>query len=488
MTNGLFINGRWIRERGEAGIREVLSPYSGQMVSETIQANSAQLEEAIGASAAAFKVFKKTSRYARVALLNGIARGINDRRAELVRSIVTEAGKPLTLAEVEVSRAITTFTLAAEEAKRLGGEVVPLDLDAGGRAFVPAVMQLVPRGPVLAITPFNFPLNLAAHKIAPALAVGAPVLLKPPPQAPGAACLLAEIFTAAAEAAGDAVEKIPLAALQVVHASNEVMSPALADSRLAVLSFTGSDKVGWMLQAQAPRKKVVMELGGNAAMIVHSDADLSRAANRAAFGAFAYAGQVCISVQRVLVHRDVFEPFRTLFLAEVRKLKVGDPESRDTVVGPMIDSGNVERIQAWIEEARQAGAELVGGERSGNVLSPVVLTHLNAKRDSKLKVIDEEAFGPVVVLSPYERMEEAVETVNQSRFGLQAGVFTRDSKVITYASQNLEVGGVLINEAPIFRADHMPYGGMKDSGLGREGVRYAMHDYCDSRTVIHWQG
>ncbi len=399
--------------------------------------------------------------------------------------MVEEAGKPRTLSEVEVSRAVQTFTVASEEAKRLGGEVVPMDWDAGGRAYSPAVSMLVPRGPVLAISPFNFPLNLVAHKVAPALAVGAPILVKPAPQAPGASSILARIFEESAQAVSDASEQVPLAALQWVQASNEVIARAVQDPRLPVLSFTGSDRVGWSLQQQALRKRVLLELGGNAAVIVHSDADLARAATRCAYGAFAYAGQICISVQRIFVQESVLPKFRGLFLAEVAKVRSGDPADPATLVGPIIDSGQADRILAWIDEAKRAGARvLVGGGRSGNVVAPTVLEDVASDQ----KLVCEEAFGPVATVSSYRDFSEAVSLVNSSRFGLQAGVFSESAKLIRMASEELEVGGILVNEIPTYRADHMPYGGVKDSGLGREGLRYAMEELCERRTVVSWRG
>jgi acyl-CoA reductase-like NAD-dependent aldehyde dehydrogenase len=414
-----------------------------------------------------------------------MARGIEARRSELVDAMVSEAGKPRLLSDGEVSRAVVTFTIAAEEAKRLGGEVVPVDVDAAGRAYAPAVSHWAPRGPVLAIAPFNFPLNLIAHKVAPALAVGASVIVKPPPQAPGAARLLAEIFEKAAAEAGDARERIPPAALQVLSAPNEVLAKAVADPRISILSFTGSDKVGWMLQEKSARKKLILELGGNAAVIVAADADLARAAARCAYGAFAYAGQVCISVQRILVQKDVAARFTELLLAETAKVACGDPARPDVLVGPLIDAAAADRVMAWIEESRRDGAKvLCGGARAGNVIAPAILT--GVKPTAKLAC--EEAFGPVATVDAYGALDEAIASVNASRFGLQAGFFTDGAAAIRRAAEELEVGGLMVNEVPTYRADNMPYGGVKDSGLGREGVRYTMEEYCERRTVVSWQG
>ena len=478
----LFIDGRW-----EDGIssREILSPFSGKAVARCAQASSEQLERALAAAERAGKDFRKISRFGRARLLSLMARGIESRRAELAASMVAEAGKPLTLADGEVGRAIVTFTIAAEEAKRLGGEVVPVDVDSAGRAYAPAVSHWAPRGPVLAIAPFNFPLNLIAHKVAPALAVGASVIVKPPPQAPGAARILAEIFETAAAEASDAREKIPPAALQVLSGPNDVIAKAVSDPRVAILSFTGSDKVGWMLQEKALRKKLILELGGNAAVIVEADADLARAAARCAFGGFAYAGQVCISVQRVLVRKEVAARFTELLLAETAKINSGDPARPEVLVGPLIDSAAADRVMAWIDEARRDGAKvLCGGTRSGNVIAPTVLS--GVKPTAKLAC--EEAFGPVVIVGEYSALDEAIASVNASRFGLQAGLFTDGAEAIRRASDELEVGGLMVNEVPTYRADNMPYGGVKDSGLGREGVRYTMEEYCERRTVVAWRG
>lgn len=479
---GLYIDGR---RPDSSESREIRSPFTGEIVARCPQASAAQLEAALAAADDAAKPFRRLSRHARSRLLAAMAAGLSARRADLAAVIVAEAGKPWTLADAEVSRAINTFTIAAEEAKRLGGEIVPVDVEPAGRAYDPAVSHWTPRGPILAIAPFNFPLNLVAHKVAPALAVGAPVLLKPPPQAPGASQLLSEIFEKAAAEASDARESVPLAALQVVNASNEVIGAAVTDPRIQILSFTGSDKVGWLLQGKATRKKVILELGGNAAVIVAADADLARAAARCAFGGFAYAGQICISVQRILVQKSVAAKFASLFVEEVRKLGTGDPALKSTVVGPLIDAGAADRIMAWIDEAKKDGATvLAGGGRKGPTIEPTVLS--GVKETAKLSC--EEAFGPIVVLDEFDAFDDAVAAVNRSRFGLQAGIFTDSAALIAQASDDLEVGGIIVNDIPTYRADNMPYGGVKDSGLGREGVRYTMEEYCERRTVVRWRG
>jgi glyceraldehyde-3-phosphate dehydrogenase (NADP+) len=442
-------------------------------------------ETALSQAANDFQSFRKISRHTRSRLLAAMARGIEERRSEIVERMVQEAGKPRQLSDVEVSRAISTFSTAAEEAKRIGGEIVPVDVDSGGRAYSEAISYWVPRGPVLAISPFNFPLNLAAHKVAPALAAGATVILKPPHQAPGAGMILGEIFLKAASEASDSSEKIPLGAFQVLNASNEIIGRAVKDSRIGTLSFTGSGPVGWMLQAQAVRKRVLLELGGIAGVIIHSDADLKRAAARCAYGSFSYAGQICISVQRIFVHESVIDDFQTLLLQETAKLKVGDPNDPGTLVGPLIDSGAANRIQGWLEEAQANGAKLlVGGERKGNVITPAVISDVR----SGMKLSSEEVFGPVVLLDSYSSFSDAVQQANQTRFGLQAGVFTDRASLIREAVRDLEFGAVIVNEIPTFRADNMPYGGVKESGLGREGVRYAIEEYCERRTLVSWHG
>lgn len=465
--------------------REIRSPATGDVVAVTLDADKALMERAIGAAEAVFKTFRATSRHLRSRLLARMAEGIERRRAEIAALITAEAGKPALLADVEVSRAVGTFTIASEEAKRHGGELVPIDIDAGGRAYDVAASILVPRGPVLAITPFNFPLNLVAHKVAPALAVGAPILVKPAPQAPGPARVLGEIFLEAAAAVADSREKVPPGALQVLGAPNDVASLAVRDDRLSVLSFTGSAAVGWALQSAARGKRVILELGGDAAVIVHEDADLDRAAARCAFGAYAYAGQVCISVQRILVHERAYDRFRELFLDEARKLPWGDPSDPRTLSGPVIDAAAADRVMGLIDEAARGGGRVAaGGGRTGNLIAPTVVE--DAPRASALAT--EEVFGPVAAIARYASIEDAVEEVNRSRYGLQAGVFTSSIQVVRKVTADLDVGGILVNEVPTYRADNAPYGGVKASGLGREGVRYAMEEYSERKTIIHWHG
>ena len=481
MRHSLWIGGTW--QKGTP--RPLHSPFSGEQVGEVDECNSEQLEKLLSASQDAFQSYRKLSRYMRSKLLLSISQGIEARREALIEVMVREAGKPATLADGEVTRSIVTFTVASEEAKRYGGEVVPLDIETSGRAYAPAIVASVPRGPVLAIAPFNFPMNLIAHKVAPALAAGCTVMVKPPPQAPGAARILAEIFEKAARESSDSQETIPPAALQVFSCSNDLIGRAVTDPRVTTVSFTGSERVGWLIQEKAIRKKVILELGGNAAVIVHSDADLARAATRCAFGAFAYAGQVCISVQRIFVQSGVAARFQELLISETAKLGVGDPARKDTMVGPLIDSKNADRVMEWIDEARASGARvLAGGKRDKNVITPALLTGVRPD----LRVSCEEVFGPVAIVESYDEFSEALASVNHSHYGLQAGVFTNNADFIRQAFDRLEVGAVMVNEVPTYRADNMPYGGVKDSGIGREGVRYAMESYSEKKALVQWLG
>ncbi len=478
----LWIGGRW-RETQERLV--VHSPFTGKAVAEQGLATKTDLDEAALAARDAFASFRFSSRYLRSRLLSAISRGIEAHRAELVERIIGEAGKPRQLAEGEVTRCVGTFQYAAEAAKSFAGGLVPIDADPQGRAFGPAIWEWVPRGPVLGIAPFNFPLNLVAHKVAPALAVGAPIVIKPPPQAPGATNLLARIFEQAAREVSDSRETVPMAALQIFHAKNEIAETAVADPRYAVFTFTGSDVAGWKLREKAGHKKVVLELGGNAAVIVHRDADLKRAAERCAYGGFAYAGQVCISVQRIFVDQEIEKQFSALLRESVQRLKSGDPSHAETLVGPVIDSRSADRIEGWIADAKRTGAKtLLEGPRQKNLLAPSILSEVAPDQ----KLASEEVFGPVVTLDRYAKLEEAIATANRSRFGLQAGVFASNEAVIRQAARELEVGGVIVNEVPTFRADHMPYGGVKESGIGREGVLYAMEEFCDRKTIVNWRG
>lgn len=454
--------------------RIVRSPWSGDEVGRVADADPARLDAIAAQAVRGFSAWRATPAWRRAEALHAIAAGMAADREGFARAIALEAAKPIADARIEVGRAIMTFTRAAEEALRITGEWLPLDLAPGaeGRS---AIVRRVPAGPVLGITPFNFPLNLVAHKVAPALAAGASIVVKPAPQTPG----VAERLAAVAAAAG-----VPAGVFAVVSTSNEHAPLLVEDPRFAVLSFTGSPGVGWGLKGRAGRKRVLLELGGNAAMIVHGDADLAAAARRAVVGGYAFSGQVCISVQRVYAQRPVFDGFVERFLAGVGELAYGDPLADTTQVSALIRPGEVERLAGWIGEATAAGARVLAGGApiDGRGLAPTVLTGTVGRPD--LRVVADEAFGPLVVVEPYDDVEEAIAAVNAGRFGLQAGVWTNDLGLVQFAFEHLEVGAVLVNEAPTWRSDVMPYGGVKESGLGREGVRYAIEEMTERRTLV----
>ena len=463
----LYIGGSW--KKGPT-IQEVKSPYSQETVVRVHQAGDAEIEEAIRTSQSAFGEMRRLPAYQRAKALRKMVKEIRTRKDELAQMIGLEAGKPITDARTEVGRAILTFQAAAEESMRMGGEVIPLDLTPGNERRM-GIVRRFPIGPILGITPFNFPLNLVAHKIAPAIASGNTILLKPAPKTPGTALLLAEII----EGAG-----LPDGAVNMIPTSNELAERLVMDDRIRMLSFTGSARVGWMLKSKAGKKKVVLELGGNAGVIVHHDADLDLAAHRCAAGGFSYAGQVCISVQRIYVQESVVKPFIEKLVSHASKLKMGDPLKDDTNVGPMIDPGAAQRTEQWVKEAVQQGARLIaGGKRRDQFFEPTVLT------DTKptMTVCREEVFAPLVMVMPYRTFDEAIAELNHSAYGLQAGVFTRDLAAAFKAYEEIEVGGLMINEVPAFRVDTMPYGGVKDSGFGREGIRYAMESMTELKLL-----
>jgi glyceraldehyde-3-phosphate dehydrogenase (NADP+) len=449
----------------------VHDPFTGKILAEVSQGSEADAEDAIRSAAAATQPMGALPAHARFYLLQRIAGAIYDRRDEFARVMTGEAGKPITDARREVARAVQTFTIAAEEAKRIPGEVIPLDWTPGMDSHV-GILRRVPIGPVLGITPFNFPLNLVAHKVAPALAAGNPIVIKPAPQTPMTALLLAEVALEAG---------VPPGGLNVLPCDNQVAERLVVDPRFKLLSFTGSAAVGWMLKAKCGKKKVVLELGGNAGVIVEQDADLDFAAQRCASGGFGYAGQTCISVQRIFVHHSVVDLFTTKFLLQVARLKGGDPNDEATVVGPLIDQHAAHRVEEWIGEAVAQGARvLLGGKRMGSVVEATVLTNVTPT----MKVSCQEVFGPVVTVTPYRQFDEALQAMNRSEYGLQAGVFTQDVNKVFHAFRHLEVGAVLANEIPTFRAEHMPYGGVKDSGLGREGLRVSIEEMTEPRFLV----
>ncbi len=467
-TRGFFLDGKWIEE-GE--IVEVRAPYDQAVVAQVFQGNRQHAEAAVRAAVKAFGTTRRLPAFERQRVLRRVAQAISERKPEFARTLAQEAGKPIRAARSEVDRAIFTFTVAAEESTRIYGEYLPLDWQeyTVGRW---GIVKRFPIGPVLGVTPFNFPLNLVAHKVAPAIASGCSMVLKPAPQTPLSALLLAE----AVQQAG-----WPDGGLNVLLLSNEDAGFLVSDDRLKLVSFTGSAPVGWAIKRNSGKKKVLLELGGNAAVIVHSDADVPYAAERCVTGAFSYAGQSCISVQRILVERSVYGQFTNAFLDGVRKLKTGDPLDEDTDVGPLIRESDVARVTEWIEEAVRAGARLLaGGQRRGTIMEPTVLT--GTKPD--MKVNCQEIFAPVVTVEPYDQFDAALRELNTSVYGLQAGIFTRDAKLLFQAYEDLELGALVAGDVPTFRIDHMPYGGIKDSGLGREGLRYVIEEMTEPKLLV----
>jgi acyl-CoA reductase-like NAD-dependent aldehyde dehydrogenase len=450
---------------------EVKSPYDGAVVARVASPDPEDVEDAAAAAARGFNVTRKLPLHERAEALAHISKRIGEREDEVAELIAREGGKPLKWAKVEAARARSTFRWAAEECRREGGELMRLDTEAslGPRA---GIIRRFPLGPVLAITPFNFPVNLVAHKMAPALAVGAPIVIKPATKTPLGALFLGELFSET---------DLPPEMLSVLPIGGSEAGELAKDERFKKISFTGSSQVGWDLKAADPKKVVTLELGGNAGVIVHSDADLDKAAERIAFGGFYQAGQSCISVQRVLVQKDVAEAFTEKLVAAVGRLKTGDPMDPETEVGPLIDHDSLERVAAWVDEAVQGGAEiLVGGKREDPLYMPTVLS----KTEPSMKVRQEEIFGPVVTIGTYSDFDEAIALANETRYGLQAGLFTRDMQLIFKAHRDLEVGGVVVGDVSAFRADQMPYGGSKDSGTGREGLRWAMAEMTEPRVLV----
>ncbi len=449
----------------------VACPYDGAPIATVHRAGPADLEQATQAAVRAFAATRTLPGHRRAAVLRKVADTIAARAEELARTIALEAGKPIRQARIEVGRSVGTFATAAEEATRFHDEVLHLDALAGGEGR-PAIVRRFPIGPIAAIAPFNFPLNLVSHKLAPAIAAGCPVVLKPATQTPISALKLAGIILEAGW---------PAEALSVLPINSRDAAPLVEDDRFALLTFTGSPAVGWAMKGRAGRKRVTLELGGNAGVIVHEDANLAFAAERCVVGGYSYAGQSCISVQRVFVHAGAYEQFMDAFVPRVRALKVGHPLDEATDLGSVINADEGERVGAWLAEARAAGAEcLVGGDVRQGVVQPTVVV----RAGPELKVNSQELFAPVVTVQTYTTFEQALAAVNDSNFGLQAGVFTNDIKRIFQAYEALEVGGVMVNEVPTWRLDPMPYGGVKQSGFGREGLRYAIEEMTEPRLLV----
>lgn len=463
----LFLAGEW---RDTAQHYTVRNPYDQSVVAVVSRAGPAELEEAIQAAVRAFEETRRLPSHRRASILCAVSAGISERGEELARSIAQEAGKPLKQARVEVQRSSFTFAQAAEESSRIHGELVHLDAFPSGEGRQ-GIVRRFPIGPIAAITPFNFPLNLVAHKLAPAIAAGCPVVLKPASQTPITALKLAEIIAAAGW---------PAAALSVLPMQSSDSSPLVEDERFKLLTFTGSPAVGWAMKSRAGRKRVTLELGGNAGVIIHRDANLDLAAARSVVGGFSYAGQTCISVQRIFVQVEVYEEFMDRFVPAVQALKLGDPLDAESDLSALISPDDGARVAEWLAEAQAAGAELLlGGNVRGGLVEPTIVV----KAGPELRVNCQEIFAPVVTVQTYDEFDEALTALNNSAFGLQAGVFTNDLKLAFRAFEMLEVGGVIINDVPTWRVDHMPYGGVKQSGFGREGLKYAIEEMTEMRLL-----
>ncbi|MBI5327547.1 MAG: aldehyde dehydrogenase family protein [Deltaproteobacteria bacterium] len=463
-----LINGGW---RKSSRKEDIKNPFNGETVAMVYFAEEKDIEDAVLSSKKTFDITRKLPTYKRAEILQNIVHGLKQRLEEIARTITLEAGKPITDSRTEVSRAINTFQIASEETKRVEGNVIPLDLLPGSENKF-GIVRRFPIGPVLGITPFNFPLNLAAHKVAPAIASGNTIILKPAPKTPVTAILLGEIVSEAGYPAGG---------LNIIPCSNHLAEKLVIDKRIKKLSFTGSAAVGLKLKAKAGMKKITLELGGNAGVIIHSDADIDFAAKRCTIGAFSFAGQICISVQRIFVQKDIYDQFLKKFLANIKNLTMGNPMHESTNIGPMIEQGASQRAEKWIREAIRGGAKiLIGGKRNGNCFEPTALTNTKPA----MRICGQEVFAPLVAVEKYDEFEDAVSMVNNSIYGLQAGIFTKDIKNIFYAYNELLVGGVVANDMPTYRMDHMPYGGIKMSGLGREGVRYAIEAMTDIKLLV----
>jgi acyl-CoA reductase-like NAD-dependent aldehyde dehydrogenase len=463
----LLLDGEWI-ETGEW--QDVDSPYSGETVARVARAGAEHARKALDAAERAMS--SPLPAHERAAILDRVAALLKERQDDVARTISAEAGKPMKAARVEAERAVSTYTMAAVEARRLSGEVVPMDASAAGVGKVAYTMR-VPIGIVGAITPFNFPLNLVAHKVAPALAAGCAVILKPAGQTPLSALLLGEL---------EAEAGLPPGWLNVlVGPSAEIGDVIVEDERVKLITFTGSSGVGWRIRERAAKKRVNLELGNATPVVVEADADIEEAATKLTANAFSFAGQSCISVQRIYIKREAYDDFVSRFVPKVQALKVGDPGEEDTDVGPVIDEDARERIVSWVEEAKSAGATvLTGGEVVDGLLQPTVIADVTPD----MKVSCQEVFGPLCTVSPYDSSEEAFELANGTEYGLQAGIFTANVKTALAAAAALDFGGITVNEAPTFRADQMPYGGVKESGNTKEGPHYAVREMTEERLVV----
>ena len=452
---------------------EVTDKFTNEVAFRTALATPDVIEEAIAGAVRATEPMAKLASYEKQQVLEHCVARFRERYDELAYALCVEAGKPIKDAEGEVDRLIDTFKIAAEESTRNYGEVQPLDISARAKGYM-GMWKRVPIGPCSFISPFNFPLNLAAHKIAPAIAVGCPFVMKPASKTPLGALIMGEVLAEC--------DVLPEGAFSILPASRDGADLFTEDERLKLLSFTGSPGVGWDLKAKAGKKPVILELGGNAAVVVDKDADLDHALERIIFGAFYQSGQSCIGVQRIIIHEDVYDRFKDMLVERTKGLVAGDPKDRDTFIGPMISDKEAGRLKGWIDDAVEGGATLLcgGGLSNGNMLEATLLENVDCHADANW----EEAFGPLANLSKFSDFHEALEQVNNSKFGLQAGIFTRDLHQVLDAWDTLDVGGVVVNDVSSYRVDNMPYGGVKDSGLGREGIRFAMEDMTEIRNLV----
>ncbi len=465
---GLIINGNLILTSKKFNIKSKEDHHTFAQCSLAFEKD---INDAIDSAAKAFEITRKLPSHKKKEILSNVAKELQNQKEELAKLISMETGKPIKLSRIEIDRAASTFQIAAEEVDRLNGEVLNLDVTPQSENRF-GITKRFPIGPVLAITPFNFPVNLPAHKIAPAIAVGNTIVFKPASTAMVTGYKLAKII--------DEVAKIP-GLINTVNCSGAMIEKFLNDERIKKISFTGSCEVGWRIKQIATKQKVTLELGGNAGVMVDKDADLEFAIPRLVSGAFANAGQICISVQRIFVHTEIFDLFTQRFIEETQKIKCGNPLDEEVLVGPMITENDAKRIEEWVNEAQSEGAKiLTGGKRKGEYYKPTVLT--NTKPEMKVNSL--EAFAPIVTIESVNSFNEGIEQINNSRYGLQAGVFTNNLKNAFYAFENLEVGGVIINDYPTFRVDKMPYGGIKDSGVGREGIKYAIEEMTELKLGV----
>jgi acyl-CoA reductase-like NAD-dependent aldehyde dehydrogenase len=462
-----LVGGEW---RTSSTTRQVVNPFTRSAVADVYQAGASDIEDAIQSASHAFRSTRKLPSHKRSAVLRTISEEIADNKDRFARLITAETGKPITFSRAEVERSIFTFSVAAEEASRIEGTVLPLDLASNSENRL-GIVRRFPLGPISAITPFNFPINLVAHKVGPAIASGNPIVLKPSSNAPQTALLLGELILESGW---------PVQALSVLTCSGDNSRQLITDERIKLVTFTGSPHVGWGIKAIAGKKRVTLELGGNAAVVIDEGVNLDKTIDRIVQGAYGNAGQSCIAVQRIIVHRSLFDRFVDRFVEASSLVLTGDPMDEKTVIGPMIDEESARKIETWLGEAVKAGAKvLCGGRRSGAMLEATVVVDVK----NGMKISCQEVFAPLVTIEPFNSFSQALDMVNNSDYGLQAGVFTNDLKNAFHAYDELEVGGVIINDYPTYRIDHMPYGGVKDSGFGREGIRYAIDEMTELKLM-----